>query len=94
MKALTLTAYNQFEFGEAPDPEVGANEVLISVKACGICGSDIHGMDGSSGRRIPPIIMGHEASGEITAMGASVEGWSLGDRVTFDSTVYCGECES
>ncbi|MDF1658687.1 MAG: galactitol-1-phosphate 5-dehydrogenase [Verrucomicrobiales bacterium] len=94
MKALTLTAYNQFEFGEAPDPEMGENEVLISVKACGICGSDIHGMDGSSGRRIPPIIMGHEASGEITAMGSAVSGWSLGDRVTFDSTVYCGECES
>jgi L-iditol 2-dehydrogenase len=94
MKALTLTAYNQFEFGDAPDPEIGENEVLISVKACGICGSDIHGMDGSSGRRIPPIIMGHEASGEITAMGSAVSGWSLGDRVTFDSTVYCGECES
>ncbi|MEM6915768.1 MAG: alcohol dehydrogenase catalytic domain-containing protein, partial [Verrucomicrobiota bacterium] len=93
MKALTLTDYNQFEFGEAPDPEVEENEVLISVKACGICGSDIHGMDGSSGRRIPPIIMGHEASGEIAAMGSAVTGWSIGDRVTFDSTVYCEDCE-
>lgn len=94
MKALTLTAYNQFEYGDAPDPEIGENEVLIAVKACGICGSDIHGMDGSSGRRIPPIIMGHEAAGEITAVGAAVTGWSSGDRVTFDSTVYCGKCES
>ncbi|MEM1442041.1 MAG: galactitol-1-phosphate 5-dehydrogenase [Verrucomicrobiota bacterium] len=93
MKALTLTAYNQFEFGDAPDPEISENEVLISVKACGICGSDIHGMDGSSGRRIPPIIMGHEASGVISAMGSAVTGWSIGDRVTFDSTVYCEDCE-
>lgn len=94
MKALTLTAYNQFEFQEAPNPILEENEVLIRVKACGICGSDIHGMDGSSGRRIPPIIMGHEASGEIAEVGTAVTGWSEGDRVTFDSTVYCGKCES
>ncbi len=94
MKALTLTAYNQFEFNDAPDPEIEDNEVLIAVKACGICGSDIHGMDGSSGRRIPPIIMGHEAAGEITATGSKVSDWKIGDRVTFDSTVYCGECEA
>ena len=66
---------------------------MIRVKACGICGSDVHGYDGSSGRRIPPLIMGHEAAGVIEGMGAKVEGFSLGDRVTFDSTVYCGECE-
>lgn len=94
MKALTLTAYNQFEYGDADLPEIADNEVLISVKACGICGSDIHGMDGSSGRRIPPIIMGHEASGEITEVGSAVRDWKKGDRVTFDSTIYCGDCES
>tara|TARA_R110002096_G_scaffold24120_1_gene76268 strand:- start:325 stop:1356 length:1032 start_codon:yes stop_codon:yes gene_type:complete len=94
MKALTLTAYNEFEFNDAPDPEITDNEVLIAIKACGICGSDIHGMDGSSGRRIPPIIMGHEASGEITATGSQVSDWKVGDRVTFDSTIYCGKCES
>jgi L-iditol 2-dehydrogenase len=93
MKALTLTAYNKFEFGDAPDPEIGDHEVLVAVRACGICGSDIHGMDGSSGRRIPPIIMGHEAAGEIKEVGAAVRGWKVGDRVTFDSTVYCGDCD-
>ncbi|MBL9154292.1 MAG: galactitol-1-phosphate 5-dehydrogenase [Verrucomicrobiales bacterium] len=92
MKALTLTAYHQFEFGDAPEPEIGPEEVLVSVKACGICGSDIHGMDGSSGRRQPPIIMGHEAAGEISRVGSAVTGWQPGDRVTFDSTVYCGKC--
>jgi len=94
MKALTLTAYNQFEFSDAPEPEISENEVLVSVKACGICGSDIHGMDGSSGRRIPPIIMGHEAAGEISKVGNAVRKWKVGDRVTFDSTVYCGKCPS
>ncbi len=94
MKALTLTAYNEFAYGDVDTPEIADNEVLIAVKACGVCGSDIHGMDGSSGRRIPPIIMGHEASGEISQIGAAVTGWQVGDRVTFDSTVYCGQCES
>ncbi len=94
MKALTLTAYNQFEFHDAPAPEISEKEVLVAVRACGICGSDIHGMDGSSGRRIPPIIMGHEAAGEITEVGSAVTRWKPGDRVTFDSTVYCGECPS
>ena len=92
MKALTLTEYNHFEYGDAPKPEAGEGEVLIRVKACGICGSDVHGMDGSSGRRIPPIIMGHEASGIIETVGTGVEGWSEGDTVTFDSMVYCDDC--
>jgi L-iditol 2-dehydrogenase len=66
--------------------------VLVRVEACGICGSDVHGYDGSSGRRIPPIVMGHEAAGTVAAIGAGVTGYAVGDRVTFDSTVYCGAC--
>jgi len=49
-------------------------------------------MDGSTGRRIPPVIMGHEAAGVIAETGANVTGWQKGDRVTFDSTIYCGKC--
>ena len=75
-----------------PRPEPGPHEVLIRVAACGICGSDVHGYDGSSGRRIPPIVMGHEAAGVIAAIGPGVVKFQVGDRVTFDSTVYCGEC--
>ena len=93
MKALTLEAYNQLNYGDAPDPEFGNNDVLIRVNACGICGSDIHGMDGSTGRRIPPIIMGHEAAGTISSIGSDVTDWQIGDRVTFDSTIYCGSCK-
>lgn len=92
MKALVLTAYSQFSYEDAPEPDYGDDDVLIRVKAVGICGSDVHGMDGSSGRRIPPIIMGHEASGVIEAIGRNVTQWQVGDRVTFDSTIYCGQC--
>ncbi len=92
MKALVLEEYNKFVYKDMPEPEIASNEVLIQVKACGICGSDVHGMDGSSGRRIPPIIMGHEASGVITKTGSKVKNFSEGDRVTFDSTIYCGQC--
>jgi L-iditol 2-dehydrogenase len=92
MKALLLEEYKRLVYTDFPEPQVGKDEVLIQVKACGICGSDIHGYDGSSGRRIPPLVMGHEAAGIITAVGADVSGWTPGERVTFDSTDYCGRC--
>lgn len=88
MKALVLESYNNLVYKDMPEPEYKPNEVLVRVKACGICGSDIHGFDGSSGRRNPPLIMGHEASGVIVEVGASVKNYKVGDRVTFDSTVY------
>jgi L-iditol 2-dehydrogenase len=88
MKALVLTAYKEFELQDVPEPQVGPRDVLIRVKACGICGSDVHGMDGSTGRRRPPIVMGHEASGTVEKLGSEVTGYKLGDRVTFDSTIY------
>lgn len=92
MKALVLKQYRQFAVEDFPVPELQPDEVLVRVRACGICGSDVHGMDGSSGRRIPPIIMGHEAAGMIAETGPAVTVWKKGDRVTFDSTVSCGEC--
>jgi L-iditol 2-dehydrogenase len=88
MKALVLDEYNQLNYRDFPDPKINTDEVLIEVKACGICGSDVHGMDGSTGRRKPPLIMGHEASGVIIETGSEVKNWQAGDRVTFDSTVY------
>jgi L-iditol 2-dehydrogenase len=92
MKALVLQEYGRLEHRDVPEPQIGRDDVLIHIKACGICGSDVHGMDGSTGRRIPPLIMGHEASGVISQLGANVSGWSVGDRVTFDSMISCGEC--
>jgi len=92
MKALLLSQYRHLELTDMAAPEPGADEVLIRVAACGICGSDVHGYDGSSGRRIPPIVMGHEAAGTVAGVGNAVNGLTNGARVTFDSTVYCGEC--
>lgn len=92
MKALMLTEYKKLELTDTAVPEVGPRELLVRVRACGICGSDIHGWDGSSGRRIPPLIMGHEAAGEVAAVGSDVRRFRIGDRVTFDSMISCGEC--
>jgi L-iditol 2-dehydrogenase len=92
MKALLLTDYCRLEVVDLPRPEIRPDEVLIRVAACGICGSDVHGYDGSTGRRIPPLVMGHEAAGIIETVGRDVKEFKPGERVTFDSTVYCGQC--
>ena len=88
MKALVLEEYNELVYKDLPLPLIADDEVLVRVKSCGICGSDVHGMDGSTRRRIPPLIMGHEASGIIEKVGSYVKAWKKGDRVTFDSTIY------
>lgn len=88
MNVLILTDYKQLTLQTRPTPTPLPNDVLIRVMAVGICGSDVHGFDGSTGRRVPPLVMGHEAAGVIAEVGADVRGWAIGDRVTFDSTVY------
>jgi L-iditol 2-dehydrogenase len=92
MKALLLSQYRHLELTDLPVPTPGPDEVLVRVAACGICGSDVHGYDGSSGRRIPPLVMGHEAAGTVASVGKDVKGLAEGERVTFDSTIYCGAC--
>src|SRR5580692_1315941 len=92
MNALLLSEYKHLEVTTLPVPVPEPSDVLVQVAACGICGSDVHGYDGTSGRRIPPIVMGHEAAGIVAAVGSEVSGFAVGDRVTFDSTVYCGVC--
>jgi len=94
LKALIYTKPYSFEYSDFPDPAVGDDDVLIRVKACGICGSDVHGFTGKTGRRIPPLIMGHEAAGIVERLGKNVSGFEKGDRVCFDSTVYCSKCEA
>src|SRR6476469_6858439 len=92
MRALLLSQYKKLEITDLPVPVPSSDELLVKVAACGICGSDVHGYDGSSGRRIPPIVMGHEAAGVVARVGEGVKNIKEGDRVTFDSTIYCGEC--
>jgi L-iditol 2-dehydrogenase len=93
MKALLLSDYRKLELVSLDRPDIGPNDVLVRVVACGICGSDVHGYDGSSGRRVPPIVMGHEAAGVVAEVGADVHRARVGDRVTFDSTISCGRCD-
>src|SRR5512146_1899504 len=92
MNALLLKNYLEMELADMPMPEIGPDDLLVRVKACGICGSDVHGLDGSTGRRLPPIVMGHEAAGVVAAAGVNVKQFREGDRVTFDSTIFCGKC--
>ena len=93
MKALLLTAPSSLTLTDLETPEPDAGEVRVRIAACGICGSDVHGYTGSTGRRIPPLVMGHEAAGIIDAVGKNVSGELVGQRVALDSTVFCGECE-
>jgi L-iditol 2-dehydrogenase len=93
MRALLLSEYKKLAMRDLPTPAPGPSDVVIQVAACGICGSDVHGYDGSSGRRIPPLVMGHEAAGIVASVGSDVSAFTQGDRVTFDSTVYCGVCD-
>jgi (R,R)-butanediol dehydrogenase/meso-butanediol dehydrogenase/diacetyl reductase/L-iditol 2-dehydrogenase len=93
MKALLMEEYKKLKYIDMPDPEIsGGHDILVRVKAVSICGSDVHGFDGSTGRRKPPIIMGHEAAGDVAAVGREVSRFKPGDRITFDSTIYCGSC--
>ena len=93
MKALLMEEYKKLQYRDVPDPVItNPDEILVKIKAAAICGSDVHGFDGSTGRRKPPIIMGHEAAGEVIAAGSAVTRFKAGSRITFDSTIYCGSC--
>jgi len=81
MRALIYQGPWTMTLEQVPEPVAGAGEVLIDVKAVGICGSDVHGYTGSTGRRIPPMIMGHEFGGVISAVGAGVTSAKVGDEV-------------
>lgn len=92
MKALLHTEPYVLEYTDLPDPEASDDEVIVRPQAVGICGSDVHGYTGESGRRVPPIVMGHEASGVVEWVGPGTENVAVGDRVCFDSTVFCNAC--
>ncbi len=82
MQALVMTKIKELRMVEVPDPKLEQpDEVLIQVKAAGICGSDLHGYTGQTGRRTPPLIMGHEATGVVVATGRAVDDLVAGTRV-------------
>jgi threonine dehydrogenase-like Zn-dependent dehydrogenase len=92
MKALVFHGDHDLRFEEVPIPEIGDQDVLVRVKAVGICGSDVHGFEGKTGRRTPPMIMGHESSGLVEKTGRSVRNVKPGDRVVLFPYTTCGHC--
>ena len=94
MKAVRLYAPGDMRFEEAPEPEVGPGEVLIRVKAAGLCRSDIHFYLGHLGPLVKsPVIMGHEGAGIVEEVGSGVEGLSEGDRVCIHYVLSCWKCD-
>ena len=93
MRALLLVAERKLELVDQDLPVPGPGDALVRVRAVGVCGSDLHGYTGHTGRRIPPLVMGHEAAGEIAALGEDVEGWAVGDRVATQTVAGCGTCD-
>jgi L-iditol 2-dehydrogenase len=94
MKAVMKVArgVGNVELRDIPEPEPGANQVKIAVRAAGICGTDLH-IYKDEFRSVPPVVLGHEVAGEVVALGAGVEGVEIGTRVTTETYFYtCGEC--
>ena len=93
MKALVYYGPEDLRLEEIADVKPAPGEALIRVRACGICGSDVHGYLGITGRRIPPMVMGHEFSGDVAEVGEGVTGIKVGDRVAAYPVIFCGDCE-
>lgn len=92
MKALFYPAHDELLLTELPEPAIAADEVLVKVRACGICGSELETFKTKSPRRIPPLIMGHEFCGTVEKIGNGVQDWKKGGRVVSNSVVSCGAC--
>lgn len=93
MRAMLLTAPGVLEIVDQPDPVVTrGDDVVVRVRAASVCGSDTHGYTGQGGRRLPPLVMGHEASGEVESMGADVVNVAPGDRIFIMPMVSCQTC--
>jgi L-iditol 2-dehydrogenase len=93
MKALVYYGPEDLRLADIADVSPAPGEVLIRVKSCGICGSDVHGYLGITGRRLPPMVMGHEFAGQVAAVGEGVSDVKVGDRVAPYPVVFCMECE-
>jgi L-iditol 2-dehydrogenase len=93
MRALVFDGPGEMPLREHPDPSPGPGEVVVAVRAAGICGSDVHGYLGATGRRRVGVVMGHEATGDVVEIGSGVSSVRAGDRVILRSILACGHCE-
>ncbi|MBI4553409.1 MAG: galactitol-1-phosphate 5-dehydrogenase [Candidatus Latescibacteria bacterium] len=93
MRALMYLGTRNMAIQAVPEPQAAPDEVVLKVSAASICGSDLHGFLGKSKKRVPPLIMGHEFTGDVVAIGPEVEGFAIGDRVTINPILTCGRCE-
>jgi 2-desacetyl-2-hydroxyethyl bacteriochlorophyllide A dehydrogenase len=91
MKAAVITGVGTCEVTEVPDPVPGPRQVVVEVAGCGICGTDLHILQGEFAPTLP-IVPGHEFAGTIAATGTGVTGLKVGDRVAVDPSLYCFEC--
>ena len=91
MKAAIITSPGRIEITTVDDPAPGARQVVVEVAACGLCGTDLHILDGVFAPTLP-IIPGHEFSGTVVALGDDVTDLAVGDRVAVDPSLYCFEC--
>lgn len=93
MKAIIIQRPFEIKIGDVDQPRIGKKDILVKVKAVGICASEIHAYQGVHPWRVPPVISGHEFSGEVVGVGADVKGFIVGDRVTACPIISCGVCE-
>jgi 2-desacetyl-2-hydroxyethyl bacteriochlorophyllide A dehydrogenase len=92
MRAAIVDTPGSVRVGDVPDPKPEPRHVVVRVGACGICGTDLHIADGHFPPTPYPIVPGHEFAGEIVELGGDVTGWSVGDRVAVDPSLFCGYC--
>ncbi|MDR1420118.1 MAG: alcohol dehydrogenase catalytic domain-containing protein [Treponema sp.] len=92
MKAAVYLGKDRMEVREVPTPEADSDSILVKVRSCAVCGSDIRIFHHGNSRVRPPQILGHEAAGEVAAVGANVRRFKTGDRIAIGADVPCGEC--
>ncbi|MFD0744152.1 alcohol dehydrogenase catalytic domain-containing protein [Phytohabitans flavus] len=91
MKAAVVVTPGQIAIEKVPDPTPGPRDVVVEVAGCGICGTDLHIMDGEFAPAYP-IIPGHEFAGRVVEVGSAVTELSVGEQVAVDPSLHCGEC--
>ena len=91
MKAAIISGVGQVEVGEIDDPTPGPRDVVLAVAGCGICGTDLHILEGEFAPTLP-VVPGHEFAGEVVAVGSAVTEVAVGDQVAVDPSLHCGEC--